>query len=232
MKIGYATWLGSTGLKQYVSTNKLNLFKNEEAASWHVCAIDGTMIHETRIFKDDSEELSDFESSFASFSGNAVLAPQNTVVASTPPFAQPTFRTKRNATGDIITVAPGADEEVQFMLASERYVSGGSLVIENAEFGDYVVAEVEDVDGVIPAPYRAALCENWPVVATYIEKEYIEVSTPGSVQTGAITVHKIQTAPLNAKITAGLYLCIHYYSVNSGLNRKLAVNYHLTKKLS
>jgi hypothetical protein len=160
--------------------------------------------------------------------------PRSTTVVSQPdpaPFAQPTFRTKRNATLDIVTIAPGADSDIQFQLTAERYVSGGSLIVENAEFGDYVVAEVEDVDGVIPVPYRAALCENWPVVATYIEKEYVEVTTPGSVQSGAVTVHRIETAPLNAKITAGLYLCIHYYAVSGGLDRKLAVNYHLTKKL-
>jgi hypothetical protein len=160
--------------------------------------------------------------------------PRSTIITSQPdpaPFALPTFRTKRNATASHITVASNSDEEIQFLLTSERYVSGGDLIVENAEFGDYITAEVEDIDGVIPEAYRAALCEAWPVVSSYIEKEYVRVATPGSVQAGSVTTHSINTYPLNAKITAGLYLCIHYYAVNSGLSRRLVVNYHLTKKL-
>jgi hypothetical protein len=140
------------------------------------------------------------------------------------PFATPSYRTKLNATTDILTVAPNTDEEINFKLLAERYVTGGSLVVKNAQLGDYITAEVEDLDGIIPSPYRAALCEAHPIVSTYIEKQWIEVQ-------GEYSVMKINTYPLNAKITAGLYLCIHYYAVNSGSSRELGVNYHLTKKL-
>jgi hypothetical protein len=147
------------------------------------------------------------------------------------PFATPSYRTKRNATTSTVTIAPNGNQDVQFHLTSERYVSGGDLIIENAEFGDYITAEVEDIDGLIPVPYRAATCEAWPVISSYIEKEFVKINVAGSVQAGAVTIHSIDTYPLNAKITAGLYLCIHYYAVNKGLDRKIAVNYHLTKKL-
>ena len=39
------------------------------------------------------------------------------------------------------------------------------------------------------------------------------------------------TYTLTAKIPAGIYLCVHYYAVNSGYDRVLAINYDLTKKL-
>jgi hypothetical protein len=110
-------------------------------------------------------------------------------------------------------------------------VSGGDLVIENAELGDYIVAQVEDLDGVIPSAYRAALCEAWPIVAKYINKSWVLVTTPGTIQAGAITSHSIDTYPLNAKITAGLYLCIEYHAVSTGLTRRVGAAYHLTKKL-
>jgi hypothetical protein len=154
--------------------------------------------------------------------------PLNTAVVSQPdptPFAQPTYRTKRNATDSVLEVEPNSDGEVQFKLLQERYVSGGCLLVYNAQPGDYVVAEVEDVDGIIPAPYRAALCENHPVVATYIEKEWVHANPDG------LTTHEINTHPLNAKITAGLYLCLHYYAANSGQTRQIYINYYLTKKL-
>lgn len=164
--------------------------------------------------------------------------PQNTsafvAVTSLPdpaPFAQPSYRTKRDAGASPVSCAPGAIANINLKLVEERYVSGGSLIIENAEFGDYVMAYVLDSDGVIPSAYRAELCEAHPIVATYIEKEFVKVGVPGSLQPGSISVVEIDTSPLNAKITAGLCLCIEYRAVSSGLTRRVAVNYHLTKKL-
>ena len=154
--------------------------------------------------------------------------PQTISVVSVPdpaPFAQPTYRTKRNATNSIVTVQSGESGDIDFLLTAERYTAGGTLLVDGAQFGDYAVACVYDKDGVIPAPYRAALCEDWPMVATYIEKEWIEVNV------GGITRHKIDTTPLNAKITAGLYLRVIYHATNEGGDRKIGINYYLTKKL-
>jgi hypothetical protein len=145
-------------------------------------------------------------------------------------FAQPTHRTKRYAT-DIVTIAKNTSEEIGFQLPSELWSMGGCLLVENAEFGDYVTASVYDVDSVIPEPYRAALCEAWPVVATYIVKAYVKVEVPGTVQAGSISNIEVLTHPLIAKITAGLYLRLTYHAVDSGLTRRAAVNYYLLKKL-
>lgn len=156
-----------------------------------------------------------------------------TVTTDALPFCQPTYRTKRAATSGLISVPVNSSAGVGiiYKLTSERYASGGVLIVENAELGDYLVATVTDYDGVIPEAYRSALCEAWPIVATYIEKEFIEVGVPGTIQAGSISRHRIDTAPLNAKITTGLYLTVRYYSVNSGLTRRMGVNYLLTKKL-
>jgi hypothetical protein len=143
-----------------------------------------------------------------------------------PPFAQPTYRTKKDATASKVTVAPGESESADFLLTAERYVSGGTLIVKNGGFEDYVTAEVYDTDGVIPSPYRATLCENWPTVALYIVKSWLEY------EGNTYTAHRIDTRPLNAKITAGLYLRVTYYAANdSGSNREVLINYDLTKKL-
>jgi hypothetical protein len=159
-----------------------------------------------------------------------IPAVEVTKLAEPQPFAIPTYRTKLNATDNTITIAAGADQDIPFLLTAERYVTGGSLVVKNAQIGDYIVAEVEDNDGVIPSPYRAALCEAWPTVSTYIEKRFIEVTGDTTID-GNVSTMKISSYPLTAKIPAGLYLCVHYYAVNSGYARELAVNYDLTKKL-
>jgi len=232
MKISYETWLGSTGLKQKISTNKWNLLFNDEGVSWYIFTNDNGVLHETRIFKSDSpsDEQVDFEAGLSTYKNIS----QGADLKSAPevlPFAQPTYRTKRDAIADLISVAKNTTGDIDFLLTAERYVQGGTLIVENAEIGDYITAMVEDIDGVIPAPYRAALCEAWPIVAQYVMKEFIEVGVPGSVTAGTVTKHHIESYPLNAKIPAGLYLCIEYHAVDSGLTRRVAVNYHLTKKL-
>lgn len=143
-------------------------------------------------------------------------------ITSTPPFADPTFRTKRDKTPEIITVAPNTNENIDYLITQERYIHGGGVVYVGAEIGDYVSACIYDKDGVIPAPYRSALCESWPVVASYITGEWIP-SGNGR--------YEINTYPLNAKITTGLYLRINYTACSSGSNRQVGVNYYLVKKL-
>jgi len=64
MKIGYPTWLNSSGLKQFAIANSLNVYREDEGAAWYVFVINGEITHETRVFKDGGSEQTDFESSF------------------------------------------------------------------------------------------------------------------------------------------------------------------------
>jgi hypothetical protein len=187
-------------------------------------------------FKADLADSTVLDALVAAHSGAPL--PQNTAapvaVTTMPdpaPFALPLYRTKRNAVDNLVSIQPGEFGDIDFKMLAERYVSGGAIIIENAELGDYVVATVEDVDGLIPLAYRAALCEDYPHVAAYIVKEFVHATNPGTIQAGGISVHEIDTSPLNAKITAGLYLCVEYHAVASGLTRRVGVNYRLTKKL-
>lgn len=156
-----------------------------------------------------------------------VIAPEVVQVSSLPepqPFAQPTYRTKRDATPTWVDCPENADTPVDFLMAQERYVSGGGIIIKDAKEGDWISAEVMDVNGVIPVPYRAALCEAHPIVAQYIPRRWI-------VPQDGYREFEIDTYPLNAKISAGLVLRITYHSSAIAGVRKIAVNYHLTKKL-
>jgi hypothetical protein len=95
------------------------------------------------------------------------------------------------------------------------------MFIDNPEIGDYITAEVYDLNSIIPEPYRAAVCEAWPVVSRYIEKSWI----------GESGTYKVSTYPLNAKISAGLSLRVTFYACDRGTTRRVAMNYDLTKKL-
>lgn len=145
-------------------------------------------------------------------------------VESQPPFAKPDYRTKMAATNSWVSCALNDSTEIDYQIIEERYISGGEINYKNAEEGDYITAEIFDKDNVIPLEYRASLCENHPTVAIYIEKKWIiPESGYGKI--------KINTYPLNAKVTPGLYLRVTYHAVNSGVARNVSVDYHLSKRL-
>ena len=149
--------------------------------------------------------------------------PTQVEITAQPPFAQPTYRTKRDGAAWIDCPA-GTVTPLDFVLTEERYVSGGEVIFKGAQEGDYVMAEVFDLNSVIPSPYRAALCEAWPSVAKYIVKLYLKPTT----DYGAFT---IDTYPLNAKVSAGLSLRVSYGASAAAGTRRMTVNYHLTKAL-
>lgn len=198
----------------------------EDNNFYYIVAADGFFEIETAIAKDGSEaaDQADFENNYKSGANQTPVTYTETTITETPPFATPSYRTKHDATPSITSVTANDHVHIDFQLTAERYVSGGCLVVKNAQFGDYVTAEVYDKDSVIPEAYRAALCESWPVVALYTIKEWVRYQ-------GDYTVHEIDTTPLNAKITAGLYLRVTYYAVDAGSTREILINYNLTKKL-
>jgi hypothetical protein len=145
----------------------------------------------------------------------------NATIETTPPFAEPLYRTKFQATADLVTVEPNSSETIDFLITDSFYVYGGEGFVKGAELGDFVSAEVYDKDSIIPAPYRSALCEAWPCVNKYVLKMWI--NPDGKME--------INTYPLIAKLSAGLYLRLTYTACADGSDRQVAVNYFLTKKL-
>lgn len=158
----------------------------------------------------------------------AVLTQPSVVVSAQPaplPFAQPTYRTKDNATSTWITCPSNTATNIDFQITSEIWTHGGELIVYGAQEGDYISACVNDVDSVIPSPYRAAMCEAWPIVSTYIIKRWMIPNTSG------YTAIEKDTYPLIADIPAGLYMRMTYNATSSAGDRRAAVNYFMTKKL-
>lgn len=139
-----------------------------------------------------------------------------------PPFAVPSYRTKWDASSDIQEVIEDSTADVDLLLTEERYCHGGEIIFEGAQLGDWIEASIYDDNGVIPQAYRAAVCENWPLVANYI-KRYNLRSGSGA--------RELNTYPLNAKITMGLILRVRIHTCSIPGTRKIGTNYFLTKKL-
>jgi len=74
MVISYPTWLGADGLKLFATTTSLAVHRTDEGAAWRVFIADGPVCHETRVLKDESEEQTDFEASYAALAGRALQA--------------------------------------------------------------------------------------------------------------------------------------------------------------
>lgn len=170
---------------------------------------------------DGSVEQAEYEEDFRSLK-KQIQDESQVVISEQAPFSAPTFRTKRDATPGLITLQENATESVDYTLTEERYVHGGEIVYTGIKIGDWISASIVDDNGVIPAPYRAILCEAWPIVATYIYKHYVPEGSG---------YQSIQTYPLNAKITEGLKLRVTVNTCSTIGERKIGMNYYLTKKL-
>jgi hypothetical protein len=154
--------------------------------------------------------------------GNQVLKAEIITMPERDPFAKPTHRTKRSATNAIISIEPNEVENIDLLMIEERFTFGGLMIVTGAQLGDYITAEVVDTLALIPAPYRAAMAENWPTVARYIDKAWV------NPHSGVV---EINTQPLTAKIPPGFTLRVTYHASSEGSTRKAGVNYYLTKLL-
>jgi hypothetical protein len=154
---------------------------------------------------------------------NTVTPVSITALPDPQPFAVPAYRTKRDSTS--WTECPeNTTTHIDFLLTAERYAQGGEIIFKDSKEGDYLTAEVRDINGIIPEAYRAALCEAHPTVASYVIKYHIMPTT-------GYGMVSIDTYPLNAKISAGLYLRVSYHASSEAGTRKAVVNYYLSKKL-
>lgn len=205
---------------------------NEEITSSTITkALKSIVSNETEITIEFWEQITDqnvLDSIISNHNGEPLVFEEiiNTAVISQPPFAEPTFRTKRDATSNWLSVNENQSSNIDYQMPEERYVTGGEVIFKNAKEGDWISAEIVDTLGLIPESYRAVMAEDYPVVARYVIKKWLK---PTSVN--GYGSFEIDTYPLNAKITQGLVLRVVYNSSSEVGERKIAVNYHLTRRL-
>ena len=205
-------------------------FVIDKSSNYRIYALDASILFLCTIPKDEDENKNldqiDFEDNYMVL---ALSSLSNKVeVTEQTPFARPDYRTKMDAIPNWITCSPDTATIMDFTLTEERYVTGGEIIFKNAKEGDYITAEVYDgfTGGVIPEPYRATLCEAWPTVAQYVTRRYL---VPTIVD--GYGVLALDTYPLNAKISQYLQLRVTYHSTDELGDRRVTVNYNLTKKL-
>ena len=176
---------------------------------------------------DEDFQIGDGDSYFASYVDQMCwLGSEVPPIVKTEPFAVPDYRTKRNGCASS-SCAVNSATNIDFKLEEELYVHGGELGVENAEVGDYVEACIYDKDSIIPEAYRSALCEDWPVVASYVIRHNVKPIYDGKMNAKEV----LSTYPLSAKVTEGLYMRITYNAVNTGSARNVLVDYCFSRKL-
>ena len=149
---------------------------------------------------------------------------QTVEVAKQTPYAEPLYKTKNNAVPEVAVVAPNSQANIDLFLTEERYISGGEIIIYDALPGDWIQAQVVDINKILPLQIK----ENDLVVSEYISRRWIAANKTFDIP----TVAKIDTRPLNARIIAGLALRVVYHADGGGESpRKVFVNYDMSKKL-
>lgn len=166
MKIGYGTWLGEDGLKQFVLAHGLPVQRNDEGDAWYVFACDGPAIHEARILKTDpaSEDQTDFETAFSSLTGRNVTpvldyVNKNTVSPRTSD-GKPIYLPNLFPGGVTLYISGSGDgagygngnnlqvsrdtagsSTVEFGFNDWVYIAGGGCQWKDAAIGDYLSLE-------------------------------------------------------------------------------------------
>lgn len=238
----FKTW---AEFKAIVIARTLLIQMDEHGLQYKLIAYDGPQIFYCNITKanlnpgDDengeplppetpSADQLDFEANYKA-NVNKKLGLAITSLPPSEPFANPTYRTKHNRLPAAVECPNGESKAIDYILPEDLYASGGELVVRYPKFGDSITAEVYDPNGVIPVPYRAALCEAHPCVAKYVVGQFLALHDSNS----EYFKMSIDTRPLVAKISAGLALRVTYnsLSVEGAQARQVLVNYFLLKKL-
>jgi hypothetical protein len=188
MQVGYESWLGASGLKAFITSSGLACQRNDEGTAWYVFAVDGGIVHETRLFKEDppSAEQADFESTFASLTGRAltgVLAyrDKTTVTPATSdgkPIVMPSFfpggvyfyvtgagddcaaspATRGNGQAFALASDEAGTQEVEFQFCDWLYLSGGGIMCDGAAIGDFISMKLYAPATVVTAGGGAGNC--------------------------------------------------------------------------
>lgn len=123
------------------------------------------------------------------------------------PFSQSTHRFQGDATSTG-TCAINSTSNLDYSVGSADVVSGGEVIVENMQFGDYITMNV-----VHPITFD--------VLQPYVKKHYINMAGD----------NKLDLRPLGAKVPTGLVIRTTYHAVNAGPTRNWAVNLYIFEEL-
>jgi len=115
--------------------------------------------------------------------------------------------------GDAVfnTCAPGSTKDIDYVLAEDLYINGGTIMLDGSVIGDWV-----NVDVIHPV---------LGVVKTFIKKRYVPAA-PVGISTPMMSVNTAYAA----KIQAGLTVRLTYHSTGI-VPVKIGVNYDLHRAI-
>jgi hypothetical protein len=112
-----------------------------------------------------------------------------------------------------LNVSAGQSNSILLLMTEDVYIDGGMIYAENGKVGDWIKAEVVDVDNMYGFGANT-------VLYTYIEKWFIIPNDKTIIQT-----------PYSGKISAGMYLKITYTSTGD-TDVSIFGNYRLHRRVS
>ena len=194
-----------TEFKTIVTSKDLSIQYREGTSEYNLWASDTNDEYLCFISKTDpaSTDQTDFENNYKDNANSSIA----TLIQ---PFAKDSVDFKGEGKGGIVT--KGTTQDIDLKLIEDMYCDGGFLFAGYAEFGDYIKAQVIDIDDVL------GYGENY-ILKTWIEKWYV---IPDQIM--YVKVNQGGTIPAN------VYLRLKYTSIGSTNDIKFAVNYHLYKK--
>lgn len=131
-----------------------------------------------------------------------------------------------DAKGALYQAAPGVVSNLDFRVADDSCLLGGTLIVKGSTFGDFVDLKIVDVDGIYQVPGAPDGVHFPPgtVLNTFMTSWYL--------QDDPQTKFKFDS-PFPAKVYAGLYLRGVYHSTAPALSMPIgvAINYQLHRIL-
>lgn len=139
------------------------------------------------------------------------VAPTCNFAVGTRPYAFSTSDFEFKGDSVSVTVPKGttANLNYKFTHTPGTYINGGQLLTSGAAIGDYIIANIVDIDNILGAGAGY-------VVNSYITKWFVDPASAMVIQT-----------PYAAKVPGGLYLQIAYVSVGSSTDVFTALNLFL-----
>lgn len=115
-------------------------------------------------------------------------------------------------TGILFTAAANSTTTSDYQMPEDRMITGAQMICESSTFGDYVVCQVVDKDGLY---YPAGT-----VLSQFLSNWYVCTDSQRS---------EVTQIPYPAKILQGLYVRIMYTSTALLTTHRVAINYYYHK---
>lgn len=228
-----STW---TDIKAFIDSRNISAQYLETSSNYHIIVIDGNFSLEIRLKKTspaNSDQL-DFETNYKTSGNKTFTDSDNRLITTSSPFSNSGgFRARFKGFSGI--ALKNTTTSLDFNIPEERYINGVRLLLNNHKLGDTITFSVVDKSytyaGVLyPAtPTEAGIPDveglSWATVSP--TGVILDTFGEGLFMDPLICTQPDMTVPYPAKLYAGLYMRIVYYSTGTVDDVEIKCNMNL-----